>query len=381
MRSIKHHIIASTLLTASIMATPVLAQTRLNLVHLAPFNVNLPDTAVSVNINGSELIPSIVYGNNSGYLTLATSGTTDIDVFAPPGGSAPAISTSTGLMDNTDYSVAVIGDVNNQILSLLLLEDDADTSDTDNAQVRVVHAAPFANNPTATAVSIRLDDGTVINGLDNVSYPSSSGFFSLAPGTYDLQVATPDGSSALIDLAPLTLLAGDTVTLYAIGDDTSQPLGMYAVFGNGNGTTLALEGDTINAGLSGAWFNPETNGQGFFIDVMPTNGTVFLSWFTYDSQASSGTATVGAPEQRWLTAQGSINGNTSSMVVSNSSGGVFDDSAAVSTSAYGTIELSFQNCSMGTVTYNLTDIGLSGTIPIQRISNDNVALCQALQGN
>jgi hypothetical protein len=39
----------------------------------------------------------------------------------------------------------------------------------------------------------------------------------------------------------------------------------------------------INPGLSGAWFNPDTVGQGFFVDVLPDTDLVFMSWFTYDT--------------------------------------------------------------------------------------------------
>ena len=39
----------------------------------------------------------------------------------------------------------------------------------------------------------------------------------------------------------------------------------------------------MNASLNDAWFNPQTNGQGFFITVFPNLGYVSLAWFTYDT--------------------------------------------------------------------------------------------------
>ena len=40
----------------------------------------------------------------------------------------------------------------------------------------------------------------------------------------------------------------------------------------------------INAGLNDAWFNPDTDGQGFFIGVFPDLGVASLAWFTYDTE-------------------------------------------------------------------------------------------------
>ena len=59
----------------------------------------------------------------------------------------------------------------------------------------------------------------------------------------------------------------------------------------------------INEALDGAWYNPQYNGQGLFIDVMAERNQIFLGWFTF---AQAGTATIGDPAHRWLTAQGAF---------------------------------------------------------------------------
>ena len=41
----------------------------------------------------------------------------------------------------------------------------------------------------------------------------------------------------------------------------------------------------------------------------------------------------------------------------------------------------FTDCNTGVVTYDLPGLGLSGSIPIQRIVLDNVVLCEALQSD
>ena len=139
---------------------------------------------------------------------------------------------------------------------------------------------------------------------------------------------------------------------------------------------------SINPGLSGAWFNPQTPGQGFFLEVFPAINLVFLAWFTYEVAPAGGnsTAQVGHPGHRWLTAQGGFDGDTASLTVTLTTGGVFDDAAAVTNTTDGTIQLQFSDCSSGELRYVLTTAGLNGTIPLARLANDNVPLCESLDG-
>lgn len=145
----------------------------------------------------------------------------------------------------------------------------------------------------------------------------------------------------------------------------------------------AEPGIQINEGLSDAWFNPETNGQGFFITVFPVLKQMFLAWFTFDTERppQDHSAILGGPGQRWVTAQGPYNGDTATLTIFVSKGGVFDSAApAPSTDAGGdgSIILEFADCTEGLVTYSITSLGISGEIPIQRVSPDNEPLCESL---
>jgi hypothetical protein len=40
--------------------------------------------------------------------------------------------------------------------------------------------------------------------------------------------------------------------------------------------------------------------------------------------------------------------------------------------------LEFADCTKGLVNYEITSLGISGEIPIQRIAQDNVGLCEML---
>ncbi len=136
----------------------------------------------------------------------------------------------------------------------------------------------------------------------------------------------------------------------------------------------------MNAGLNDAWYNPATDGQGFFVTVFPDRQQVFLSWFTFDTELPAGdaSANLGDPGHRWLTAFGDIDGNRSEMTVSITSGGLFDSSAVVQNVEDGTITLTFDDCATGTVDYDIPSIDQQGSVPIQRIALDNQALCEAL---
>ena len=137
----------------------------------------------------------------------------------------------------------------------------------------------------------------------------------------------------------------------------------------------------INAGLNDAWFDPETDGQGFFIIVFPEIRQIFLGWFTYDTERPPDDvmAILGDPGHRWLTAQGDYEGNQALLDVWVTEGGVFD-SETPRPERYmdGEILLEFMTCNSGTVSYDIPSIGRQGVIPIQRISLDNVELCSAL---
>ncbi len=134
----------------------------------------------------------------------------------------------------------------------------------------------------------------------------------------------------------------------------------------------------INTGLNDAWYNPATDGQGFFITVFPDLGKVSLAWFTYDSVRPSNDvdAILGEPGHRWLTAFGDINGDRAEMSIEIASGGLFDTTTSISRRTDGTITLIFNNCNEGTIEYNIPSIGRQGTVPIQRVTTDNVAECE-----
>ena len=141
---------------------------------------------------------------------------------------------------------------------------------------------------------------------------------------------------------------------------------------------------SINPGLNDAWYYPLTSGQGFFITVFPDLGAVSLAWFTYDTELPplGATANLGDPGHRWLTAVGPIDGNQALMDIEMTSGGIFDTSSVITRTdppgSDGTILLTFDSCSSGTIEYDIPSINQQGIVPIQRVANDNIVICEAL---
>jgi len=155
---------------------------------------------------------------------------------------------------------------------------------------------------------------------------------------------------------------------------------------NGRINVVAADGPgfVINSGLSDAWYFPETGGQGFFIIVWEDIQQVFLSWFTYDTERppEDVTAILGEPGHRWLTAQGAYEGDTATLNVSLTEGGVFDAAqppATTDPAPVGTMTIVWTGCNEGLLSYSLPGLGLTGDIPIERIVLDNVPACEAAQ--
>ena len=53
-------------------------------------------------------------------------------------------------------------------------------------------------------------------------------------------------------------------------------------------------------------------------------------------------------------------------------------SQSMRVSLHETIILTFENCKEGSVEYDIPSINRQGTVPIQRVANDNIALCRQL---
>jgi PKD repeat protein len=143
---------------------------------------------------------------------------------------------------------------------------------------------------------------------------------------------------------------------------------------------------TINGGMSDAWFNRATNGQGMLIIAWENIEFMFMAWFTFDTvrPPEDVMAILGEPGHRWLTASGPYTGDTATLDAFLTSGGVFDAAeppANTDPEPIGTVTIKWTGCNAGVATYNIPSLGLMGDIPIERIVLENVPLCEAGQAN
>lgn len=138
----------------------------------------------------------------------------------------------------------------------------------------------------------------------------------------------------------------------------------------------------INRGLAGAWFDIATPGQGFFIDVYDNTNDLFAGWYTYELQRPvDGTATLGEPGHRWLTALGTFDGARAELDVYLAEGGAFDapdPPIQQPQTQVGTMTIEFENCVSGTVDYDLDIPPVSGQIPIRPLTAQHVESCELL---
>jgi subtilisin family serine protease len=126
----------------------------------------------------------------------------------------------------------------------------------------------------------------------------------------------------------------------------------------------------LRPGFSGAWYNPNTSGQGFIIDIDAPLSLIFNGWYTFDV---NGLAGGGAQQQRWYTTQASYSPSDTSktMTVYRNNGGNFDSPPITQAVAIGTATLSFQSCTTGKFDYQVTVDGQSrsGSIPLTRLGS------------
>jgi hypothetical protein len=134
----------------------------------------------------------------------------------------------------------------------------------------------------------------------------------------------------------------------------------------------------ITEGVSGAWYNPDTSGQGILLEVYPDIPLLFAAWFTWDTTQPDPdeSAEVGDPNHRWLTAQGGFQDDLAELPVTLTRGGLFDNPAPVANEGAGTLSIHFKSCNEASVSYDLGS--QSGAFEVTRLANDNNATCQAI---
>jgi hypothetical protein len=117
------------------------------------------------------------------------------------------------------------------------------------------------------------------------------------------------------------------------------------------------------AGLRGAWYAPETAGQGLVLDYVAGAATVVGNWFTFDA----------AGRQRWYTIQGAVaaGATRASLTIYRNDGGTFDAQPVTSAERVGAAELILASCNEASLRYSFDPReaeGVTGVLPLVRLA-------------
>ena len=203
------------------------------------------------------------------------------------------------------------------------------------------------------------------------SASASVGIFTAIDGNLN---AGPSPTRSQVGTATLSFSDCSTGTLvYAFNDGRTGSIPLSRLTAN---TTCGNSGDNGSAAanylLAGAWYDPNTSGQGLYIDISPGITTLFGSWYTFYPS----NFTASSPRQEWFVFQSSTfaaNATSASNVpLAQASGGSFGIGGGVNRATVGSVNLSFQSCTAATLTYTISPNTLntqsaSGTINLVRL--------------
>ena len=150
---------------------------------------------------------------------------------------------------------------------------------------------PLAAASPAIATALVEEDAPSHCGFSDSEFVA--GFLALERWMDGAAEPTPASLNAGCEALAGELAGGDTRCRFA---DASQ-LDAYATRVPDRGLPQHAP---VAAASSGAWFDPATDGEGFFVQVLP-GGSAAVSWYTYAADGS------GAPH--WIVGQGLVRGN------------------------------------------------------------------------
>ena len=198
---------------------PASAEGQVRVVHAAPFAPAIVDTAVDVvpDAGGPALLTNFRYRDNSSFVTLPSGVSIDLQVRLA-GTSTVAIDLPpVSLSPGQRLTVFAIGDNagggGNQTVQPLVLPAPLQT---ERAQVRLVHAAPFASGDATATVTL---NGAVVK--NNLTFGRITPYSAVPAGAYAVEIfagtaatGTPAFSGAIV------LQPGVNYTAVAIGKAT-----------------------------------------------------------------------------------------------------------------------------------------------------------------
>ncbi len=132
---------------------------------------------------------------------------------------------------------------------------------------------------------------------------------------------------------------------------------------------LDLVPAALDGGYSGSWYDPSQSGQGINVEVL-SNSQMVAYWYVYDS----------AGNQTWIVGSGPITGNSATIGAARGLNGKFPPNfnpANVLLENWGTLKISFDSCSSGTMSWATSVAGFTnGSMPLSRLTQPAGTTCQ-----
>ena len=195
----------------------------LRVVHASP---DAPAVDIVVNDNFMQpLVPGITFPDFTEFLSVPPADY-NVKVVEPNSGLTP-IDIGLALDAANSYTVIALDTLAGGNITALVTADDSRRVATE-AKVRLIHASPTAGDVDIWVTAEGADITAQAPTLVAVSLGANTGFLSLAPGTYDVNIATTGTTTAAISVT-VTVDAGGIYTAIARdaeGGSGGLPLGL-----------------------------------------------------------------------------------------------------------------------------------------------------------
>ena len=186
--------------------------------------------------------------------------------------------------------------------------------------------------------------------------------------TMGIAAYTDPGVDSLAGTNVLAIVVGIKITAIPGGDANHDVLKIWAV-------SERVAGDGLNGSFSGAWYNPDQDGQGWALEfVGDPSAPVLVSYFYgHDNDG----------EQLWLLGAGpDIDGTTATVDVFRQDGTGFGgdfDPTSTDRPVVGTMKFEFDTCRSGSVMFTSDDPDLADFVtPIKRLTSISTLDCSLL---
>jgi len=209
------------------MASSPAPTTKIRVIH-----ASYDAPPVDVAVDGSVAIPSLAYGQSSGYAEVPA-GTRNIKV-TPAGLSAPVVIGADLFFEaNKEYTVYAVNQLDS--IKAVISEDMRDVNPS-KAKVRFVHASP-----DAPAVDIKLLTGSGPAVFADRAFETVSDYIEVDGGSYSFAVTAANKTDEVVILDPVTVQNGQVYTIIARGTlgDAAYPFTTQVFIDNDLGQASA----------------------------------------------------------------------------------------------------------------------------------------------